>query len=183
MRRQCVELQCLLSYLTTQQLEFYEFLLMNLETENPVLSYVRASYHRSPIFRMKHILVLAAALTLGSVSVANANSVSDTVKVPSMQCGMCESKIEKALKNASYITTATADSKHDVVYVTYDKSKAKLSEIEKLISLAGYDTENVKADQAAQAALHGCCKPGAHDGEDEHSNEAKPQKKVKKATK
>lgn len=132
---------------------------------------------------MKNILVLAAALVLGSVSVSNANSVSDTVKVPSMQCGMCESKIEKALKKASYITTAKADSKHDLVYVTYDRSKGKLSEIEKLISLSGYDTEKIKADPAAQAALHGCCKPGAHEEEDEHANEAKPHKKVKKATK
>lgn len=130
---------------------------------------------------MKKFLLIAAA-TLLAASSANANSVTDTVKVPHMQCGMCESTIKKSLKKTSYISEVKADAEADVVYVTYDKSKAKTADIEKLIALAGYETEHVKADAAAQNALHGCCKPGAHAEEDEHQDEQKPAKKVKKAT-
>ena len=126
------------------------------------------------------VLGLAAVTSLLMAGVASANSVTDTIRVTSMQCGMCESRIEKALKAHSYISDVEADVENEVVVVTYDKSLSSKEGIAKLISLTGYDTETVAADAEAQNSLHGCCKPGAHKKASAPSSA--PKKEIKKAS-
>lgn len=126
-------------------------------------------------------LIGASFLALFSfvgVQSAEAGVVTDTIRVTSMQCGMCESRIEKSLQKADFINAVEADVESEIVVVTYDASKSNKGEIEKLIALTGYDTENLAADADAQNALHGCCKPGAHKKE----SAAPAKKQVKKAT-
>lgn len=105
---------------------------------------------------------LAVSLAISAAN-ASAATVTDTIRVPEIQCGMCESKIQKALKKSAFVSSVEADAENDVVVVAYDNSKAKRADIEKLIAMTGYATENIPADKAAQAALHGCCQPGAHE--------------------
>lgn len=119
-------------------------------------------------------LPVFAALLIAGPSVSNA-AVTDTIKVTSMQCGMCESRIEKSLKKSEFISDATADVESETVIVTYDERKLDKAGVEKLISMVGYDTEHLAADKAAQDALHGCCKPGAH-------KKTAPTKTIQKAS-
>jgi periplasmic mercuric ion binding protein len=127
---------------------------------------------------MKNLLLPAAfvlALSFGAAD-ASAVVVTDTISVPEIQCGMCESRIEKSLKKSAFVTDVTADAENDVVVVSYDNTKAKRIDIEKLIAATGYATTKVDADEAAQNALHGCCKPGAHE-----EPETPKKKQVRKA--
>lgn len=110
---------------------------------------------------------------------SNAAVITDTISVTSMQCGMCESRIEKALKKADFVSDVEADVEHSIVVVSYDNSKASHAEIVKMISMTGYDTAELAADPEAQGNLHGCCKPGSHKTEEDA---APAKKQVKKAT-
>jgi copper chaperone CopZ len=77
---------------------------------------------------------------------ANKNSKTENVK-KFRQCGMCETKIEKAgnLKN-----TATVDwDKNKIAVITYDSTKTNQDEILKRIALAGYDSEKNIAPESS----------------------------------
>lgn len=87
----------------------------------------------------------------------------DTIAVPEMQCGMCESRIEKAVKKLKGIASVSADAEANRVVVTYDPNSASRGGIEKAIADAGYDAGGTATTAAAQSKLHGCCRPGAHD--------------------
>jgi periplasmic mercuric ion binding protein len=126
---------------------------------------------------MKKFLFLLFACLAVSATNGIAKSKKDTISVPHIQCGMCESTIEKALREASYIEHAKADAEQDVVYVTYNESKVKRSDVERLISRAGYATSKFKADPTAQNALHACCKPGAQEDEPVVNKSKKSTKK------
>lgn len=84
----------------------------------------------------------------------------DTISVPHMQCGMCEMTISKRLKKVDGVTEVEADAEANTVVVTYDPAKVRLATLEKAIAEAGYDAGNTETTAAAQAKLHGCCKPG-----------------------
>lgn len=126
--------------------------------------------------------LIASLFALFAVAVApslsSAAVITDTISVTSMQCGMCESRIEKALKKADFINDVEADVENSVVVVSYDNTKATHAQIVKMISMTGYDTAELAADTEAQNNLHGCCKPGAHKEEAAPA----PKKEVKKAT-
>lgn len=127
---------------------------------------------------MKSLILSICALLMVAFtpSTSSAAVVTDTISVTSMQCGMCESRIEKSLKKADYVKEVEADVEFSTVVVTYDNSKASHADVVKLISMTGYDTAELAADADAQNNLHGCCKPGAH------KSEAPAKKEVKKAT-
>ncbi len=71
-------------------------------------------------------------------------------------CGMCKKTIEKSAMAAG-ATTANWDKKTKVLVVSYDPSKSNTPAIEKAIAGAGYDTQNLKADDTAYKNLEGCC--------------------------
>jgi periplasmic mercuric ion binding protein len=123
-------------------------------------------------------LFVLAAIALAP-SISSAAVVTDTISVTSMQCGMCESRIEKALKKVDFVKDVEADVEFSTVVVSYDNATATHADVVKLISMTGYDTAELAADAEAQNNLHGCCKPGAHKSEEA---EAPAKKQVKKAT-
>ncbi|MCX6135199.1 MAG: heavy-metal-associated domain-containing protein [Ignavibacteriales bacterium] len=80
------------------------------------------------------------------------------VKVPTVVCGMCVSTITKALKTVEGVKSTKIDLKKKTATVTYASTKVSLSQIEKAISNAGYDANNIKRDPAAYEKLDACCK-------------------------
>ena len=130
---------------------------------------------------MKTLFASLFALMIVALAPSSSTAavVTDTISVTSMQCGMCESRIEKALKKNDFIKDVEADVEHEIVVVSYDNAKATHADVVKLISMTGYDTAELAADADAQNNLHGCCKPGAHKKE---GSSAPAKKQVKKAT-
>lgn len=111
------------------------------------------------------LLALCAASTTYAApqGVEKSGNRTDTIAVPEMQCGMCESRIEKAVKALKGIASVTADAEANRVIVTYNPKSVSRSAIEKGIAGVGYDAGETPTTAAAQAKLHGCCRPGAHD--------------------
>jgi periplasmic mercuric ion binding protein len=72
-------------------------------------------------------------------------------------CGMCETKIEKAAKAAG---ASYADWNKDtkIITVKYSSTSSNLAKIQKSIADAGYDNVGVKTTTEAYDKLHDCCK-------------------------
>jgi hypothetical protein len=100
-------------------------------------------------------IFLAIAMAVTTLTV-NAQTKSETVKV-SGNCGMCQTRIEKAAKEAG-ASSAKWDSETSMLAVSFSAAKTSLKNIETKIASVGHDTKGVKANDAAYDKLHGCCK-------------------------
>lgn len=102
-------------------------------------------------------LFLAVAMT-----VMAATYKTETIKVPSVQCGMCKQRIESALMKMKGVKSISVDVESKVATVKYDASKLTVAKIERAISNAGYDANTIKANKKALKGLSACCRPGSH---------------------
>lgn len=101
---------------------------------------------------------LMAISLLLSITFANAqikNATSKSVKIYG-NCGMCETKIEKAgnVKNIAKVDW-NVDTK--MATLNYDAKKTNQDEILKRIALAGYDSDEFLAPDVAYSKLSACC--------------------------
>ena len=101
-------------------------------------------------------IMMAVVVLLSGVSNAQIkNAKTESVKIYG-NCGMCETKIEKAgnLKNIAKVDW-NVDTK--MATLTYAESKTNQDEILKRIALVGYDSEKFLAPADAYSKLPGCC--------------------------
>ena len=99
------------------------------------------------------LLFISASLTI--VAQESTSPKIETVKVWG-NCGMCQSKIEKAaIKSGA--TTAKWDEETKILSVSFTPSKSSIQKIEKAIAKVGYDTQNETAPISAYDNLPGCC--------------------------
>jgi len=74
------------------------------------------------------------------------------------ECGMCETRIEKAANGVDGVSSADWDKETKMMEVTFDESKTEIQKIHKAIAKAGHDTDAHKATSDAYSELPGCCK-------------------------
>ena len=101
------------------------------------------------------MLSLVCLFLIGTMSVF-AQTKTEKFKVYG-NCGMCQTRIEKAAKSVEGVTKAKWNSEDNMLTVTFDESKAKLIDIHKAVAKVGHDTDLEKADDAVYAKLPGCC--------------------------
>jgi periplasmic mercuric ion binding protein len=80
------------------------------------------------------------------------------IKVPTLMCGSCVTTVTKALKQVDGVKTAKVDLKKKTATVTYASTKVTVDKLEKAISEAGYDANEVKRIPEAYEKLDACCK-------------------------
>ena len=73
-------------------------------------------------------------------------------------CGMCESRIEKAASGIDGVSKADWNKETMMLEITFDENKVKIDDVHKAVAKAGHDTEKVKANDDVYNALPGCCK-------------------------
>ncbi|CAM2806049.1 Copper chaperone CopZ [Flavobacterium frigoris] len=100
-------------------------------------------------------MAIALLLSVTAVTAQIKNTKTETVKIYG-NCGMCESKIEKAGTQKN-ITSVDWDKDSKMATLTYDSLKTTREEILKRIAAVGYDSEKFHATEAAYNALPGCC--------------------------
>jgi len=107
---------------------------------------------------MKTLKIFSTLLVCCAIAT---NSFSQKTKTETFQvsgnCGMCETKIEKAAKAAG-ATYADWNKDTKVITVKYNSTSSNLAKIQKSIAEAGYDNVGVKATTEAYDKLHSCCK-------------------------
>ena len=80
------------------------------------------------------------------------------INLPTMQCSTCKKNIETAVKKMDGIESINVVVKEKTAHINYDKSKTDLAKIESVITAAGYDANDKKANQEAYKELDDCCK-------------------------
>jgi periplasmic mercuric ion binding protein len=112
---------------------------------------------------MKRISLTLTLLFALLLPVIAAEMTTATVKLPTLQCGMCKRTIETKVTGLEGLQSIVVDVETKTATVVFDPEVTNIESIEKAISAAGYDANEVKADARAQKKLHGCCQPGSHD--------------------
>lgn len=127
--------------------------------------------------KIKSIIILALSIPLIALGCGKKDNTSDEttqeekittssgnvvevaeIKLPTIQCSMCKKTITKALNKADGINKIHIDVDGKLAHINYDKNKIDIAKIENIISAAGYDANNVKADANAYENLDDCCK-------------------------
>ncbi|NHM02521.1 DUF3347 domain-containing protein [Flavobacterium difficile] len=103
----------------------------------------------------KNIMVATFALLSFTINAQIKNSKTETVKIYG-NCGMCETKIEKA-GTIKKIVVVDWNQETQMATLTYDATKTNQDEILKRIALAGYDSDKFLAPDDVYNNLHGCC--------------------------
>lgn len=101
------------------------------------------------------ILSLVVLFMFGAMSVF-AGKKTEKIEVKG-NCGMCETRIEKAAKTVEGVSKADWDKETKMLAVTFDDSKTDLDKIETAIAKVGHDTPLHKANDEVYSKLPGCC--------------------------
>ncbi|MCM5663425.1 heavy-metal-associated domain-containing protein [Galbibacter mesophilus] len=72
-------------------------------------------------------------------------------------CGMCESRIEKAAIKVKGVKYASWDIQSNELTIIFNERKCQLKEIKKAIAEVGHDTEEIKASDENYEKLPACC--------------------------
>ena len=73
-------------------------------------------------------------------------------------CGMCETRIEKAAKSVDGVSEADWNKETKLLEVTFDTDQTDVLAIHKAVAEAGHDTEKSSAADEVYDELPGCCK-------------------------
>lgn len=73
-------------------------------------------------------------------------------------CGMCETRIEKAAKSVDGVSSADWDKETKMIEVTYNPETSDIHKIHQAIANTGHDTEMHSVKAEVYDNLPGCCK-------------------------
>lgn len=105
---------------------------------------------------MKRFILLAAFLSF--VLSGCEKPAETTIALPSIQCGSCVAKVEKALQALDGVKSVTVTLANKTAAVKFAPAKLQLADLEKAIAAAGYDANDTPREPEAYAALDACCK-------------------------
>lgn len=110
--------------------------------------------------KMKNSILITGSILLMSLSgIAQVNEKYGLINIQtSAQCEMCKTRIEETLAFEKGVKTSELDMESKIVKVIYNPDKTTPGKIRKAISLAGYDADDIPADQKAYNKLPACCK-------------------------
>ena len=104
-------------------------------------------------------LTLLSIMAFVSVSFSQQKAVQKVViQTPTVQCEMCKNKIEKYLSREPGVSAVKVDYKNKTTTVTYIADRNNIEQLKTAIANAGYDADDVKADEDAYQKLPKCCK-------------------------
>jgi len=103
------------------------------------------------------VFFLASVITLTSIATIFGQTKSEKFKV-SGNCGMCESRIEKAALAVDGVSIADWDKDTKMVNVTFDSSKTDIHKVHMSVAKVGHDTQMHKAKDDVYNKLPECCK-------------------------
>lgn len=104
-------------------------------------------------------LTLIGLLGFGLISFSQQKVTEKAViKTPTVQCEMCKDKIEKFLIHQYGVSSVKVDFKKKTTTVAWLTDRTNIEIIKTAIANAGYDADDVSADETAYKRLPKCCK-------------------------
>jgi len=109
---------------------------------------------------MRHLhLTIVALLTFASTAFAQQKAVEKAViKTPTVQCEECKDRIEKYLTHQYGVSSVKVDVKKKTTTVSWLTDRTNIENIKAAIANAGYDADDVTAEETAYKKLPKCCK-------------------------
>jgi copper chaperone CopZ len=102
------------------------------------------------------VVSLMALFMMGALSVFAGNKT-EKIKVYG-NCGMCESRIEKAVKGIEGVSEADWNKESKILEVTFDDAKTDVHKVHMAVAKVGHDTDMHKAKDEVYNNLPACCK-------------------------
>lgn len=107
---------------------------------------------------MKIILsIFIALLSFTSLKAQQEPVITEKTIIVHGDCDMCKSRIEKSASYVKGVKKATWNKEKDELTVVFRSDKTDIMAIQQAVAKAGYDTQDVKADEKAYEALPECC--------------------------
>ena len=103
------------------------------------------------------MLSLLALVVITMTTVTAQTEKKETFKVAG-NCGMCDSRIEKAANSVDGVLSADWDKESKMIDVKLNSEKADIHKVQMAIAKAGHDTKMHKASDEVYDKLPGCCK-------------------------
>ncbi len=114
---------------------------------------------------MKHIqltIVTLFAFMMGAFAQQKVTEKA-VIKTPTVQCDQCKARIEKLLFRQYGVSSAKVDVKKKTTTVTWLTDRTNVENIKAVIANAGYDADDVTAEETAYRKLPACCKKPAEE--------------------
>jgi len=114
-------------------------------------------------------IYLTLLIALMSIGITFGQAKTEKFKVYG-NCGMCESRIEKAAKSVDGVSTVDWNKETKMIEVSFNTSKIDVHMVHMAIAEAGHDTDMHKAKDETYNSLPGCCQyVRATNNKDDHS--------------
>lgn len=119
---------------------------------------------------MKKFLFLAIAATgISTLAFAQAKRlVTAKISTPTVQCDLCKQKIETYLKRYDGVTYINVNVRRKETTVKYLTDRTDIEQIKTAIANAGYDADDVSANEDSYKRLPKCCKKPEDGGGKDH---------------
>ena len=101
-------------------------------------------------------LVLVAIMLLGTMAVF-AQDKTEKIKVYG-ECGMCETRIEKAVNDLDGVSSADWNKETKMLEVKFNSAKTDVHKVHMAVTKVGHDTDMHKAKDKVYENLPACCK-------------------------
>jgi mercuric ion binding protein len=119
---------------------------------------------------MKKLLFSAIAIVSVSIFASAQTKALLTAKIstPTVQCDMCKKNIETYLKRYDGVTYINVNVKRKETTVKYLTDRTNIEIIKTAIANAGYDADEIAANQDSYKQLPKCCKKPEDGGGKNH---------------
>jgi copper chaperone CopZ len=110
-----------------------------------------------PMKKITFLLVLAAGISF-SAAAQQKKPITVKIQTPTAICAECKARIEEYLKYEEGVTKVLVYPQSKYTSVTYLADRTNLDNIKTAIANAGYDADDVKANEESYKALPKSCK-------------------------
>lgn len=111
---------------------------------------------------MRIVKLVMAFLFLGiGVTMAQAKKgtlVTAKINTPTVKCEMCKNRIERFLATEEGVASSKVDFRKGITTVKFYSDRTNIENMKTAIANAGYDADNITANEEAYAKLPNCCK-------------------------
>lgn len=106
-------------------------------------------------------LTLFLFFAVVSVSFAQQKTVDKAViKTPTVLCEDCQTRLEDYIRREPGIASVKVDYRKKITTITYLTDRNNIEQLKTAISNAGFDADDITADEEAYKKLPKCCRSG-----------------------
>ena len=110
------------------------------------------------IVRLVMVLLFVAAGITTMAQTKKGTLVTAKISTPTVRCEQCKNRIERSLAGEEGVASSKVDFKHGLTTVKFYSDRTNIENVKTAIANAGYDADNVTANEESYKKLPTCCK-------------------------